>query len=61
MVKNLPIMQETPEMQFQSLGQEDPLEQEMAPHCSILARRIPWTEGLGGLKSTESHSLIHLL
>ena len=61
MVKNLPIMQETPEMQFQSLHQEDPLEQEMATHCSILAWKIPWTEEAGGLKSTESHSLIHLL
>ena len=61
MVKNLPIMQETPETQFQSLCQEDPLEQEMATHCSILAWRIQWAEEPGGLKSTESHSLIHLL
>ena len=41
MVKNLPGMQET---QFQSLGQEDPLEKEMATHSSILVHRIPWTE-----------------
>ena len=41
MVKNLPAMQET---QVQSLGQEDPLEKEMAIHSSILAWRIPWTE-----------------
>ena len=34
-----------------SLGQEDPLEKEMATHCSILAWRIPWTEELGGLQS----------
>ena len=32
-----------------SLGQEDPLEKEMATHSSILAWRIPWTEELGGL------------
>ena len=40
MVKNLPAMQET---QVPSLGQEDPLEKEMATHSSILAQRIPWT------------------
>ena len=38
------------EMRVQSLGQEDPLEEEMATHCSILAWRIPWTEGPGGLQ-----------
>ena len=37
-------MQETREMWVQSLGREDPLEQEMATHSSILLRRIPWTE-----------------
>ena len=36
-----------------SLGQEDPLEQEMATHSSILAWKIPWTEELGGLQSME--------
>ena len=40
MVKNLPAMQET---QVQSLGQEDPLEEGMTTHSSILAWRIPWT------------------
>ena len=35
-----------------SLGQEDPLEKEMATHSSILAWRIPWTEELDGLQST---------
>ena len=35
-----------------SLGQEDPLEKEMATHSSILAWRIPWMEELGGLQST---------
>ena len=38
-------------MWVQSLGQEDPLEKEMATHSSILAWRIPWTEELGGLQS----------
>ena len=46
LVKNLPAMQE---MQVLSLGQEDPLEEEMATHSSILAWRIPWREELGGL------------
>ena len=36
----------------QSLGQEEPLEKEMATHSSILARRIPWMEEPGGLQST---------
>ena len=37
------------ETQIQSLGQEDPLEEEMATHSSILAWKIPWTEETGGL------------
>ena len=49
-VKNLPI-QETQEMLVRSLGQEDPLEEEMATHSSLLAWRIPWTEEPGGLQS----------
>ena len=36
-----------------SLGQEDPLEKEMATHSSILAWRIPWMEELGGLHSSK--------
>ena len=52
-VKRLPAMQET---QVQSLGGEDPLEKGMAPHSSILAWRIPWTEEPGGLQSIESQS-----
>ena len=48
MVKSLPAKQET---QVRSLGQEDPLEKEMATHFSILAWRIPWTEEPGGLQS----------
>ena len=50
-VKNPPAIQET---QVQSLGQEDPLEKEMATHSSILAWRAPWTEKPGGLQSTGS-------
>ena len=45
-VKNLPAMQET---QVQSLGQEDPLEKDMATHFSTLAWKIPPTEEPGGL------------
>ena len=44
-------MQETQETQVQFLSQEDPLEEEMATHSSILARKIPWTEEPGGLQS----------
>ena len=47
-VKNLPAMQE---MQVQSLGQKDPLEEGMATQSRILAWRIPWTEEPGGLQS----------
>ena len=43
---------ETQEMWVWSLGWEDPLEEEMAPHSSILAWEIPWTEEPGGLQST---------
>ena len=49
MVKNLPVMQETQETLLQSLSREDPLEEEMATHSSILAWRIPWTEEPGEL------------
>ena len=45
-------MQETQETQVQSLGQEDPLEEEMATHTSILAWEIPWKEDPGGLQFT---------
>ena len=51
-VKNLPSMQESQEMEVQSLGQEDPLEEGMATHSSIRAWRIPWTQEYGGLQST---------
>ena len=49
MVKNLPSVQEPQVMRVQSLGQEDPLEDGMATHSSILAWRIPWTEEPGTL------------
>ena len=45
-VKHLPAMQKT---QVQSLGQEDPLEKEMATHSSTLAWKIPWMEEPGSL------------
>ena len=44
MVKILPAVPETQEMQVRSLGWEDRLEEEMATHSRILAWRIPWTE-----------------
>ena len=47
-VKNLPAMQETQAMWVQSLREEDPLEEGMATHSSILAWRIPWTKDLAG-------------
>ena len=47
-------MQEMPETWVQSLAWEDPLEEEIAIHSSILAWRIPWTEEPGGLQTTES-------
>ena len=56
-VKNLPEMQET---WVWSLGQEDPLEKEMATHSSILTWIISWTEEPGGLQSIGSQSLTWL-
>ena len=55
-VKNLPATQE---MWVQSVGRADPLEEGMAPHSSILAWRIPWTEEPGGLQSTGSQRVRH--
>ena len=49
------------EMQVQSLGQEDPLEKEMATHSSVLAWEIPWTEAPGGLQSMGSQRAGHSL
>ena len=59
MVKKPPANQEMQEIQVQSLGQEDSLEEEMATHSSILAWEIPWTEEPGGLQSMGSQRLRH--
>ena len=56
MVKNLPTMQDT---RVQFLGREDPLEEEMATHSSILAWRILWTEEAGRLQSIGSYRFGH--
>ena len=56
MVKSLPAMQET---WVQYLRQEDPLEEGMAIHSSILAWKVPWTEEPGGLQSMGSHRVRH--
>ena len=56
MVKRLPPLQET---WVRSLGQEDPLEKEMAAHASILAWKIPWTEETGKLQSMGSQRVGH--
>ena len=52
LVKNLPASEEMQDTWVQSLGLEDPLEEEMATCSSILVWRIPWTEP-GGLQSAE--------
>ena len=55
-LKRLPLMRET---WVRSLGQEDPLEKEMATRSSIFAWRIPWTEEPGGLQSMGSQRVGH--
>ena len=57
MVENLPARQET---WVRSLGKEDPLEEEMAAHSSLLVWRIPWTGEPGGLQSTGLQSQTRL-
>ena len=52
-------MQKTLEMQVQYLGWEDPVEEEMATHSSILVWIIPWTEKPGELQSMGSQRLTH--
>ena len=52
-------MQEMQEMWVQSLGWQDPIEEEMATNSSILAWKIPWTEELGGLQSMGSQRVRH--
>ena len=59
-VKNLPAAQETQETWVHSLSWEDPLEEGMAVHFSILAWRIPWTEEPGGLRSMGSQRVKQL-
>ena len=56
MVKHLPTMRE---IRVRSLGQEDPLEKEMATHSSILAWKIPWTKEPGRLQSMGSQRVGH--
>ena len=56
MIKNLPAMQG---MWVQFLGQEDPLEEGVATHTSIVVWEIPWTEEPGGLWSTGSQRVRH--
>ena len=55
-VNNLPVMQET---QVRSMDQEDPIEEGMATHSSILAWRILWTEEPGGLQSMGLQGVGH--
>ena len=55
-VKNLPAMRET---RVRPLGQEDPLEEGMATHPSILAWKIPWTEEPDGLQSIGPQRVRH--
>ena len=55
-VKHLRTMRET---QVRSLGQEDPLEKEMATYSSTLAWKIPWTEEPGRLQSMGSQRVGH--
>ena len=56
MVKKLSAVWET---QVLSLGQEDPLEKEMAAHSTILAWKIPWTEEPSGLQSVDLPRVRH--
>ena len=56
MVKHLPTMQE---IRIQSLGQEDPLEKQMATHSSTLAWKIPWMEEHCRLQSMRSQRVEH--
>ena len=58
-VKNLPAVQNTQETGAQSLGQEDPLEKEMATHSSIVAWKILCTEEPGELRSMGSQRVEH--
>ena len=59
MVQTVPAMQKPQDMRVRSLGWEDPLEESMGTHSSILAWEIPWTEEPGGLQSIESQRVGH--
>ena len=58
-IKNALAMQEPQETWVQSLGQEDPLEKEMAIHSSTISWKIPWTEEPGRLQSMRSQRVGH--
>ena len=58
-VKNPSAVQETEETGVQPLGWEDPLEEEIAACCIVLAWKIPWTEEPGGLQSMGSQRVGH--
>ena len=58
-VRNPPAMRETQETPVQFLGQDDPLEEEMAMHSSILVWIIPWMESLAGPSPWESQRVRH--
>ena len=60
LAKNLAAMQETQEIQVRFQGWEEPLEEGMSTHFSILAWRIPWTEEPGGLQSIGLQSWTRL-
>ena len=55
-VKNLPAVQESWETQVRFLGREDPLEEKLATHSNILARKIPWTGEPGSIQSVRLQS-----
>ena len=59
MVKNLPAKAGGVRDGVQSLGREDPLQEEVATHSNILTWKIPWTEEPGGLPSLGSHRVGH--
>ena len=58
-VKNLPAMQELQEMQVRSLGREDPLEEGVSIHSSIIDWRMPWMEEPDRLQSIGSQRVGH--
>ena len=57
MVKNLPANAEDIRDSGSTLGQDDPLEEEMVTHSTVLAWKIPWTEKPGGLQSMGSKKI----